>query len=167
MKILTKVSSLLEAEMIVAKLQAFGVEAEIPDRITVSNLPYLTPMLGGIRILVPAEKLIIAEEILAQQIPESEIDAELQEYEGGCEICPHCGSAAVGLHVPSHTLFDAVLSFAMGALFVIRSPRMQCSKCHTVWRTNQVSRAAKIGEITLVTIGIIVFVVSIYLVLRA
>jgi hypothetical protein len=57
-------SSLHEAEFVKSLLEAEGVEARIPDEFAVGANPGFTNMLGGVRVVVDADQLERANEIL-------------------------------------------------------------------------------------------------------
>lgn len=58
---------LYEADVIVAVLDAEGIDAFIPDSHMASIRPELSGFLGGIRVLVRASELELAREALAEE----------------------------------------------------------------------------------------------------
>ena len=58
-------SSLPEAEFLRSLLEAEGIDARIPDEYTLGVNPGLINALGGIKLLVPMQDALKAEEILA------------------------------------------------------------------------------------------------------
>ncbi|HEU0301771.1 MAG TPA: DUF2007 domain-containing protein [Longimicrobium sp.] len=56
---------LYEADVIAAVLDAQGIDAFIPDSHMASIRPELSSFIGGIRVLVPASQLHLANEALA------------------------------------------------------------------------------------------------------
>lgn len=121
----------MEAEVLAARLRAFGINAELPDRYTASNNPFLTPALGGIRVMVADEDLEEALRILNEPIV---INGGTDEDD---EKCPKCGSTSIEPNRPSHSFLDAFVSIVVGALFVVRRPRMKCQKCGNVFRSGE------------------------------
>ncbi len=72
MKTLVTLPSIVEAEVLVSKLKADGIDAEIPDRHTINMGPHLTPVLGGIRVAIPDEDWERASQILRETTPLTE-----------------------------------------------------------------------------------------------
>jgi hypothetical protein len=64
--------SLVEAGFIKSVLEAEGIDVQIPDEYAVGVNPGYTNMLGGVRVLVPADQLERASEILRTAEPEPE-----------------------------------------------------------------------------------------------
>jgi hypothetical protein len=64
-------SWLHEAEFVKSLLESEGVEARIPDEYAVGVNPGYTNMLGGVRVLVRADQLARANEILESAAPPS------------------------------------------------------------------------------------------------
>ena len=66
-----------EAQFLASVLDSAGIESLIPDQYTAGIQPFYVPALGGIRILVHAEDLVRARELLdsAETLP-SEGDDE-------------------------------------------------------------------------------------------
>ena len=63
---------LYEADVIVAELQAEGIDAFIPDAHLASIRPELIGFMGGIRVLVRASDLDLANEVLAADVVEED-----------------------------------------------------------------------------------------------
>lgn len=61
-----------EAHVVAAVLDASGIDAFIPDSHMAGLRPELTNFLGGVRVLVPAPQLELAEEALTPA-PEAEL----------------------------------------------------------------------------------------------
>ena len=163
-KLLTTANSLLEAELIVTRLRAHNINADIPDRHTVGINPLLTPVMGGVRITVFEEDWPAAFQILNAPEPDSSdvVASELRDYEPSTETCPACGSHDVAQNRPSHTLIDSIMSLGLGALFVVRRKRLRCAACKHVWRTGATSRTAKIAEFMFDCLGFAVLLFCIY-----
>lgn len=66
MKQLYVASTLVEADLIVARLAAAGIAAQIPDRHTAAMAPHLITVLGGVRIMVADEDLAAAQKIISR-----------------------------------------------------------------------------------------------------
>lgn len=154
-KLLFTANSLIEADLLAARLRAHGIEAQVPDRHTAGNQPFLTPVLGGVRVTVAEADFQEALRVLNEPEPsDSQIVAEeLVNFEPNSEPCPLCESTNVVANSPSHTLADSVLSLGLGALFVVRRRRLRCKQCNNVWRSKQASQAAKIAEVVLFIVG--------------
>ena len=64
-----------EAWVIVSKLRAYGIDAFLPDGMTIGcNVPWMTA-LGGIRIMVPFSDAPIAHELILETAPPTEDEA--------------------------------------------------------------------------------------------
>jgi hypothetical protein len=168
-KLLSTANSLLEAELLVTRLRAHNIEAEIPDRHTAGINPLLTPVMGGVRITVHEEDWPKAFQILnAPEDSSSHLVAdELRDYEPTAESCPICKSTDVTPNRPSHSLLDSILSYGLGAMFVVQRKRMRCASCKHVWRTGKASRSAKVGEFLFNCLGVAVLLFFVYAVFFA
>jgi hypothetical protein len=65
-----------EASLVVAVLEADGIETFMPDSYTLGARPELSAALGGVRVLVRASDLERAREVLAATLPLGSDDAE-------------------------------------------------------------------------------------------
>ncbi len=59
-----------EAHVIAAVLDAQGIDAFIPDENMAAIRPELSGFIGGVRVLVPASQLALAEEALSEEVEE-------------------------------------------------------------------------------------------------
>lgn len=78
-----------EAHLACSALHAAGLEARVADENTVKTDWLLSNAIGGVKILVRAEDLTAAREVLESTALVSD-DAAPSEQ----DVCPHCGSRA-------------------------------------------------------------------------
>ena len=76
--------SLPEAQVIQSHLQGSGIEAFLPDEMTVQNDWLLTNALGGVRVQVWEDDAERAAEVLREASAGNEQET--------AKICPHCGA---------------------------------------------------------------------------
>jgi hypothetical protein len=62
-------SSLVEAGFLKSLLEPEGIDVQIPDEYAVGVNPGYTNMLGGIRVMVHADQLVRANEVLETSAP--------------------------------------------------------------------------------------------------
>ncbi|MGZ3657538.1 MAG: putative signal transducing protein [Bdellovibrionota bacterium] len=113
----------VEAHLARAYLESEGVEALIRDEHSISMRPYLSSVLGGVRVVVHEENHERASELL--DLPPAEREPRL---------CPNCGE-------PGTEVLDRVgwAASIFSTLFTIAparalKPLHGCAACGKVWR---------------------------------
>jgi len=111
--------SLPEAQVIQSRLEGSGIEAFLPDELTVQNDWLLSNAIGGVRVQVLEEDAERAAEVLDGKSPGNEQEA--------AKTCPHCGALLKESY--GFWLYPKVL-LALLFLIPIRSkPTWRCPKC--------------------------------------
>lgn len=92
---LTTYTYITETYVLVAKLEAEGIQCHIPNENFISTRPFLSNAVGGLDVQVPEKDLAKAKEILrtieaAYQIPEA-----LKDYKKVLVYCPKCENTNV------------------------------------------------------------------------
>jgi len=111
-------STLPEAQVIQSQLAGSGIEAFLPDEMTVQSYWLWSNAIGGVRVQVSQEDAERAEDILQ----ESAADAVESKH-----ICPHCGepmNESSGFDLYPKMLFALLFSIPLRS-----QPRWRCLKC--------------------------------------
>jgi len=115
---------IIEADMIVARLDAEGVKAFIPDEGMVQINPIYANAIGGIRVQVDEPDLDRAREILKEGLP---------LVDKGIAPCPLCGSGNVHYERISRRLaFASLLLIGIPLLWI--KHRWKCEDCGHKWK---------------------------------
>ena len=134
---------LYEAEMLAAKLDAEGIEAFIPDAMTISMDPFMANTIGGIRVQVRATDLDNARTVLnvvnSNNTPETG-KPEFVVHNGkkmrlNKGVCMECTEP--GIYITVQPMWRSVLSFVItwGVDLPFVTPRIcWCSKCNAEWK---------------------------------
>jgi len=110
--------SLPEAQVIQSHLQGSGIEAFLPDEMTVQNDWLLTNALGGVRVQVWEDDAERAAEVLREASAGNEQET--------AKICPHCGAElkeSHGLGLYPKMLLALVLSIPVRSKSTWRCPK--------------------------------------------
>lgn len=124
-------SQVHEAQLACSVLRAAGLDAAVADENTVAADWLLSNAIGGVKVLVRAEDVATARDVLenpgsvAETVDSSQpVDAEDAEE----DVCPFCGSRAF-VSVTSGKRINALLWMIAGIpLFPIRRHR-RCADC--------------------------------------
>ena len=119
MKQIAAYSTPSEANLVVARLKSFGIDAAIRDEHTVTLDWFLSNAIGGVKV-----------EVQDEDFEEAKIILEISPEEHGVISCPHCGS---------HEIKFRVLSL-LGAMFLmlklpipLKKASVDCMKCKKVF----------------------------------
>ena len=109
------------ANILLTRLQADGVECYLKDENTVTIDPLLSNAIGGIKLMVRAEELGTARQLL-------------QAYDNGfmeSAICPQCGTNNFRQHVKAtgSNVFNAVLSILSLPFSKSEEQEYRCGNC--------------------------------------
>src|SRR5271155_5070637 len=83
-------STLPDAQVIQSQLKGSGIEAFLPDELTVQNYWLWTNAIGGVRVQILEEDVERAAEVL----DEKPVEAQKQ----AAKSCPHCGATLQESH---------------------------------------------------------------------
>jgi ribosomal protein S27AE len=119
----------LEAQLACSVLHAAGLEARVHDEYTVAAEWRYSNAIGGVKVVVRAEDLATARELLEQAAVVSDHDTPppLDTEESSDDVCPRCGHhewvrIALGKRI-------AILSLFIGLLLVPVRRRWKCGHC--------------------------------------
>jgi DNA-directed RNA polymerase subunit RPC12/RpoP len=108
-----------------ARLSASGIEAFVPDELSLATADYLAPGLGGFRLAVPAPLEADARAILDDEGDEDDATLALDDETG--VRCAACGSAYVVLETSALARFVNLL--LMGIPSRWQKATWRCRKC--------------------------------------
>jgi ribosomal protein L37E len=124
-------TSVHEAHLAMSVLEAAGIETSIADEHLVSMTWTYSNAVGGVKVLVPADRLEEARSLLESGAivdlpPQSSPDEEPDDAEN--ETCPRCGSREFESRLPGKRF--AILSWLLIG-FPLASPvrRRYCRRC--------------------------------------
>jgi hypothetical protein len=134
---------LYEAELLAAKLEAEGIEAFIPDAMTISMDPFLANTIGGIRVQIRQADAQQARTVLAvvqQNNTPQPTKPEFVTHNGkkmrlNKGVCMECDAA--GIYITVQPLWRSILSgvVALGVDLPFSPPRIcWCSECNAEWK---------------------------------
>jgi hypothetical protein len=110
--------SLPEAQVIQSHLQGLGIDAFLPDELTVQNYWLWTNAIGGVRVQVSEEDAERSEDILK----EAATDARESSA-----TCPNCGESMKAS--PGFDLYPKMLLALFFSIPLRSKPRLRCPKC--------------------------------------
>jgi hypothetical protein len=132
-----------EAELLAAKLDSEGIEAYIPDAMTINVDPFLSNSLGGIRVQIRASDVDKARELLTSLQNKSKPEPQKprfvthnnQKMRLNNGVCMECGAAGIYMSVQPiwRTLLSYLVIFSTDLPF--SKPRTcWCSACNAEWK---------------------------------
>ncbi len=117
-----------QAQLLRSYLAAEGINATIPDELTVQNTWHLTQAIGGLRVQVPAEQAEAAEKLVAEFL--NNLNQPTQHP------CPRCQSKDTSNEdtASNWTLlgFVVLLLISIGIIAPLR-PKYHCRSCGHVF----------------------------------
>jgi Putative prokaryotic signal transducing protein len=114
--------SLPEAQVIQSYLEGSGIEAFLPDEMTVQNYWLWTNAIGGVRVQVLEEDAERAAEVLDETSVGNQKEA--------AKSCPHCGATLKESH--GFGLYLKMLLVLMLSIPVRSKPTWRCAKCGAI-----------------------------------
>ena len=120
----------LEAQLACSVLHAAGLEARVHDEYTVAAEWRYSNAIGGVKVVVRAEDLATARELLEKAAVVSDDDAPcgLLDTEDSDEgVCPRCGGRAWVAAASGKRL--AILCMFVGLFLLPVQRRRQCGHC--------------------------------------
>jgi hypothetical protein len=122
-----------EAYVACSALHAAGIEARIADEHIVTTDWTLSNAVGGVKVMVRAENLAAARELLENTaVVSDDADADSPQMSGvedsEQDVCPRCGSHAL-VAVKAGKRLSALSWFIIGAPLFPVWRRMRCSDC--------------------------------------
>lgn len=134
--VLTTFNTLWPAEILVARLQAEGIDASIPDRHLINANAFLVGAIGGVRVMVQADELAQAREIVAA-VERGEFALTEVDFNGPLddpvERCPRCGSGRV-IQDDTRKRRALVSVFLLGIPLPFSRKDKLCGNCSHRWR---------------------------------
>ncbi|MGJ3243519.1 MAG: DUF2007 domain-containing protein [Opitutales bacterium] len=115
MKLIKAYSKPEEAYLAASLLEGNGITVNVRDADTVGNYWMYSNAIGGVKIEVPEEDEIKAQEIL-----------NLPKEANGILVCPACGSGNVKLR--EMNIFTAI-SLALGFIIPFAAKKVDCLEC--------------------------------------
>ncbi|MGB0373214.1 MAG: DUF2007 domain-containing protein [Opitutales bacterium] len=128
METIARYSTLIEAQSKRAFLESSGVDAFIPDEMTVQMNWMYVNAIGGIRLQVPEESVIEALEILGLEA----------DTESALVSCPECGSVEIAYLQMS--FWTALFYLIIGVFLPFRTRKVTCMQCKAVFKYNETKR---------------------------
>lgn len=137
--LLRQFRDLPEALLAKGSLDSAGIQAFLADDNTVRVDWLWSNLLGGVKLLVDAENVDAANEILNQPIPESFDAGDIEEYEQ--PRCPQCGSLDVSFEELDKAI--AFGSLLVGLPLPIHRKGWLCHSCKHAWEEDASGPNAK------------------------
>ncbi|HEY8122059.1 MAG TPA: DUF2007 domain-containing protein [Myxococcota bacterium] len=131
-----------EAHLARALLESAGLPAYVVDEHTIGNIWLYSNLLGGVKVLVPADLAAEARSILADGNPPPEPEPN-SVPSARPERCPVCSGAVRSLDPTDRRV--RALSMLIGFPFAIGRRRRRCDDCGHTWRA---PRTARIEEVS-------------------
>jgi hypothetical protein len=133
-----------EAELAATHLDAAGVPSAISNRNTLGLHSLLSVALGGVKLMVAAEDLELAREILCQDARPLDVPGT-GPYRGGATAeedgCTRCGSTDIVVARP-HGPWMGILGVLLLGIPFLFVPKQTCRTCGARWRApSRVHRA--------------------------
>lgn len=119
-----------EAQLAKSSLEAAGISAQLADEHTINMQWLYSNALGGVKVLVAAENLEQAQELLA-----TDFSANLVEkMDTASETCPACRSTSVKPYIrgkkPAFVVF-----LLLGFPLFLYQHGMKCESCGNFWKS--------------------------------
>ncbi|MGZ4814277.1 MAG: putative signal transducing protein [Terriglobales bacterium] len=114
-------------------LESAGVNCVLADDNMIRMNWFYSNALGGVKLLVNADDIEAAREVLDQPIPERIEFAEGEEYEQ--PRCPKCGSLNVSFqNIEEATAFGSAW---IGIPLPYTLDRWECEDCDAIWKDDE------------------------------
>lgn len=126
---LRRFRDLHEAMLVKGMLDSAGIESHLTDDNMVRMNWFISNLIGGVRLMVKAEDLETATEVLSQPIPEGIDYGDAEQFEQ--PRCPKCGSIDITFEELNKPLSYG--SAWLGFPLPIASPKWKCESCGAKW----------------------------------
>jgi len=126
---LRRFRDLPEAMLAKGMLESAGIESWLRDDNMIRMNWFISNLIGGARLMVKAEELEAAIEVLNQPIPEGIDYGEAEQFEQ--PRCPQCGSIDITFEELNKPLSYG--SAWLGFPLPIASPKWKCESCCAKW----------------------------------
>jgi ribosomal protein S27AE len=119
----------LEAQLACSVLHAAGLEARVHDECTVAAEWRYSNAIGGVKVVVRAEDLATARELLEQAavVSDSDTPSPLDPEDSSEDVCPRCGNREWVRTAHGKRL--AIVSMFIGLFLVPVRHRWECGHC--------------------------------------
>ncbi len=121
--VLASYPSIWEAEIVVGRLQAAEIDAQLRDQHIVSANWLYSNAVGGVKVVVPHEQLVVAQSLLESPVEDTE--ESLADW-GACE---NCGSTETELVANRRSVWLSYL--LLGFPLFLPKHRIRCRGCGT------------------------------------